>query len=70
MIRIIIIHKQTCILVSATKSEPRYDALIRYAETMGSEIIIINEDCFSHQNIPRVLMASSTTAWIRVIQDL
>lgn len=47
------IDKQTSVLVFASKSERRYDVLIRYVKTIGSEIIVIDEGYFSHKNIPK-----------------
>lgn len=49
------IDKQTSVLVFSTKSEPRYDVLIRYVKTIGSEIIVIDEGYFFHKNIPKEL---------------
>jgi glucosamine 6-phosphate synthetase-like amidotransferase/phosphosugar isomerase protein len=45
---IITIDKQTSIVIFATKSEPRYEALIGYAKTIGSEVIIIDQNYFSY----------------------
>jgi fructoselysine-6-P-deglycase FrlB-like protein len=50
---LITIDKETSIIIFATRSEPRYEALIEYAKTIGSEIIIIDENYFSCRNIPK-----------------
>jgi fructoselysine-6-P-deglycase FrlB-like protein len=56
----ITLDRQTCLLVFSSVSEPRRESLIKYARTIGSEVIDIHDDLFT---VPREFRWLSQLVW-------
>ena len=41
------IDRQSSLMAFTSVTEPRKDSLIKYAETIGTEVIEVNEDTFN-----------------------
>jgi fructoselysine-6-P-deglycase FrlB-like protein len=47
------LDKQSSLLAFTSITEPRKDSVVKYAETIGSEIIDINENTLGFNSIPK-----------------